>query len=298
MDDSATAALSGCLVAVTGAARGLGIGVCRQVLRQDPTSEVVVMARDLGQAEVLAQELGARAHPLHCDVTSAASCKEAAEAIAQVRRGRQLSLVNNAGVAFDLPWFPSPWPAEAARKTLAVNLFGPQCLTDALLPQLLDKQSPGRVIFVSSGAGPMNMKRMSEERRDALLSESLTWAHIEQMAADFVGEYEAAATGQGQEGEGMPRMSASGFWLQSYGFSKACLNAYCRLLAREHPSLLCTTCSPGFVQTDMVSTYNGDSRLRSLDEGGDVPAWLACGTGPETGCYYGPDRSRGDWVAA
>ena len=31
----------------------------------------------------------------------------------QLRRHRALSVVHNAGVAYDLPWFPAPWPLEA-----------------------------------------------------------------------------------------------------------------------------------------------------------------------------------------
>lgn len=31
----------------------------------------------------------------------------------QLRRHRALSVVHNAGVAYDLPWFPAPWPSEA-----------------------------------------------------------------------------------------------------------------------------------------------------------------------------------------
>jgi len=285
-------------VAVTGGARGLGVGICRQVLRQDPSCEVVVLARDLAPAEALAQELGPRARALRCDVGSEASCHEAARSVAALRAGRALSLVNNAGTAYDLPWFPTPWPAEAARLTLDVNLMGAWRLTTALLPELLDDKNPGRAIFVSSGAGPNNMKRMSEARRERLLADSLAWEEIERLAEEFASEYEAAAAAQGSGGADLPFLSTSGLWLQSYGFSKACLNAYCRVLARQQPALLSVACSPGFVQTDMVRTYTGDSRLRSLDEGGDVPAWLAVGDGAETGCFYGSDRARSDWVAA
>ena len=54
------------------------------------------------------------------------------------------TLVNNAGFAADLPWFPSPWPASAASQTLAVNLYGAERLTRVLMPQLL-AASDGRV---------------------------------------------------------------------------------------------------------------------------------------------------------
>ena len=96
------------------------------------------------------------------------------------------------------------------------------------------------------------------------------------MAATFTAEYEAAAAAQ-TEDTPLPFMSPTGFWLQSYGFSKACLGAYSQILAREQPSLLSLTCSPGWVATEMSSTYVGDAVMRSVDEGGALPARLAVG---------------------
>lgn len=287
------------LVLVTGAARGLGLGICRQVLRQDPTCEVLVTARSQEVAERAAKSLGSRARPLCCDILSESSCRQLAATVASVRGGRPLSLVHNAGVAYDLPWMPGPWPAHVARDTLATNLEGAQRLTEALLEELLDASAPGRVVFVSSGAGPLNMKKMSRQRRDELMSDDLTQEDITRIAQHFVSEYEEAAETQSSGGTVLPCLSRSGFWLQSYGFSKACLNALCSVLSRKHPSISCASCTPGFVQTDMVKTYTGETNLISADDGGDVPAWLACAADvPSSGCFYAADRSQGSLVAA
>ena len=286
------------LVVISGCgSRGVGFGVARQVLAKDATAEVVVMARSLERASAVASELGARAHAVQCDVTDDASCAAAAAAIGLLGGNELFALVNNAGFAADLPWFPPPWPASAARDTLAVNLFGAERLTRALLPQLLAAQD-GRAVFVSSGGGRMNMKRMSDARREQLLETStLTWEALARLAATFVSEYEAAAAAQTAEAS-LPFMSPSGLWLQSYGFSKACLAAYCQVLTREQPGLLSVTCSPGWVKTEMSSTYTGDATLRSVDEGGEVAAWLACGPreGMRTG-FYQPDHSVVPWTA-
>lgn len=179
-------------------------------------------------------------------------------------------------------------------------------LTQALMPHLL-ASSDGRVVFVSSGGGRLNLKRMAEDRRQQLLdTDALSWDEIDQLARTFVAEYESAAEEQSAETDScletlelLPYMSPSGFWLQSYGFSKACLGAYCQVLARQERSLLCTTCSPGWVKTEMSSTYTGDASLRSIDEGGEVPAWLACGARSEITCagFYMPDRSVVSWAA-
>ena len=148
------------------------------------------------------------------------------------------------------------------------------------------------------------MKRMSEAKRQALLAtDSLGWRDLVSMAETFVSEYEDAAAAQ-TDGAPLPFMSPSGYWLQSYGFSKACVGAYSQILAREEPSLMSATCSPGWVATEMSSTYTGDATMRSIDEGGDVPAWLACGdraaineVGGGASGFYMPDRSCVGWVA-
>jgi len=297
----ATTAEASRLVVISGCgSRGVGLGIARKVLHRDENVEVVVMARKLERASSIAKELGKRAHAVECDVTSDTSCEAAAAAIGSIggKTMQLLTLVNNAGFAADLPWFPTPWPSSAASSTLAVNLFGARRLTQALLPQLL-ASSDGRVVFISSGGGRLNMKRMSEERREQLLAtEALTWDGIATLADTFTSEYEEAALHQ-TESHTLPFMSASGLWLQSYGFSKACLAAYCQILSREHPSLKAVTCSPGWVATEMSSTYTGDADMRTIDEGGEMPAWLACGDRADMGAtgFYMPDRSVVSWVA-
>ena len=53
----------------------------------------------------------------------------------------------------------------------------------------------------------------------------------------------------------------------------------------------------------MSSTYAGDATMRSVDQGGEVPAWLAVGDraaiSPNKGRFFMPDRSPVDsgWVA-
>ncbi|CAE7607451.1 SDR1 [Symbiodinium natans] len=186
---------------------------------------------------------------------------------------------------FRAVWFRGDSVASYPR-TLDVNLFGAQRLTKALLPELLDEKAPGRLVFVSSGAGTANLSKMSEERRQELL-ECSDLSAMAAFCSAFVAAYEASA--REQEEQPLPHLS-SGFWLQSYGFSKACLNRYCQIMAQQHPGLSCVACSPGFVDTEMVKTYRGDAKLKSVEEGGDVCAWLACSPAIDNG-YYNPDRS-------
>lgn len=65
--------------------------------------------------------------------------------------------------------------------------------------------------------------------------------------------------------------------LSAYKLSKAALNAYTRLLAKEFPSFLVNSVCPGFVKTDMT-VNNG---ALSTPEGAESPVHLALL--PETG---------------
>ena len=307
------------LVVVSGAARGVGLGICRQTLAADPTTQVLCTARKLEQAQALASELNAkypgppkRAHAAMLDVTDEASCMALAESLkpggslGDIRNPSDpLVVVNNAGITFDLPWFPSPWPPEGAAKTLDVNLFGAERLTRAFLPQLLESDD-GRAIFVSSGGGRANMARMSEENRNKLLSEDLEWEDVVSLTQTFTREYEEfaqAAIDAKKNGEEdvkhLPFLAPSGLWLQSYGFSKACMGGYCSILARKYPSLLSMTCSPGFIATDMSRTYAKYDELKTIDEGGEVIAWMATQKKDilQSGVFYQPDRNAVGWVA-
>ena len=307
------------LVVVSGAARGIGLGICRQTLAAEPTTQVLCTARNLEQAKALAAELNAsypgpptRAHAAQLDVSDEDSCTALADALkpggslGDIRHPTDpLVVVNNAGITFDLPWFPSPWPPIAAAKTLDVNLFGAERLTRAFLPHLL-QSNDGRVIFVSSGGGRANMARMSEENRNRLLSDDLEWEDIVQLSETFTREYEEYAKAaidaenRGEEDvKHLPFLAPSGLWLQSYGTSKSFMGAYASILARKHPSLLSLTCSPGFIATDMSQSYAKFDELKTIEEGGDVIAWLSTETKEkmQSGVFYQPDHKAVGFVA-
>ena len=106
---------AGRLVVVSGANRGVGLGIVHQLLQLDREAHVAVLARSLPSAEQVCASLegsgSSRAHAVQCDVTDDASCQAAAATIATLGGSSLMALVNNAGVAQDLPWFPTPWRA-------------------------------------------------------------------------------------------------------------------------------------------------------------------------------------------
>jgi NAD(P)-dependent dehydrogenase (short-subunit alcohol dehydrogenase family) len=136
--------LDGQVALVTGANRGIGAAIARQL--DDLGATVYAGARSRG-AEV---PDGCR-HVI-LDVTQEGDIEEVIAGIADAS-GRLDVLVNNAGVGGpDEPLHEAPAPG--IDRTLATNLRGPMLCTKHALPLLLDAEA-GRVVNVSSGMGAL-----------------------------------------------------------------------------------------------------------------------------------------------
>ena len=139
---------------VTGANRGIGLEVCRQLAERDFV--VFLTARDPVKARTAAKRLDkiGAVEPLSLDVADAGSIQKAAAEIAS-RYGYLDVVVNNAGINYDT------WEkAENAdingtvMETITTNLLGPWRVCQAFLP-LLRKSRAGRIVNVSSESGSL-----------------------------------------------------------------------------------------------------------------------------------------------
>jgi NAD(P)-dependent dehydrogenase (short-subunit alcohol dehydrogenase family) len=147
----------GRIAVVTGANRGIGFEICRQLARNGFT--VVLTSRNAakGRAAVEALRNDDLAlddhHPL--DVTSPTSIKALAGYLDE-RYGRLDVLVNNAGVLLD-PRSSRILDAKLKtfHDTLETNVFGPLLLVQALA-SLMRKNRYGRIVNVSSGLGQLS----------------------------------------------------------------------------------------------------------------------------------------------
>jgi NAD(P)-dependent dehydrogenase (short-subunit alcohol dehydrogenase family) len=144
---------SGSVALVTGAGRGIGREVARQLAERDCL--VLAGVRDGARAAAVAEELSAQSggevRGLGLDVSSPASIDAAAE---RVKRdvGRLDVLVNNAGVGLDFGVSGTEPDFELMQRTLETNFFGAYRLTVALL-ELLRASAHPRIVNVSSGMG-------------------------------------------------------------------------------------------------------------------------------------------------
>ena len=150
-------------ILVTGANKGIGYEVCRQLARLG--GRVFLGARDAGRGEAAVGRLktenpAANVDFLLLDVGDTASMDEAVTAL-----GAKVSsldvLINNAGVLDDRDGTILATDLALLRRTLDINALGPLYLTQKLVPLLAASAGGGRIINVSSGLG--QLQDMSDE---------------------------------------------------------------------------------------------------------------------------------------
>jgi NAD(P)-dependent dehydrogenase (short-subunit alcohol dehydrogenase family) len=137
---------------VTGANRGVGREVCRQLALLGFV--VVLGSRDLRKGELAAKELdpeGGRIVACQLEVDNSTSVTAMAEWVKD-RFGRADVLVNNASTAYDRWATASNIDLGAVAEAIDVNLFGPWRVIHALLPLLRSSARP-RIVNVSSEGG-------------------------------------------------------------------------------------------------------------------------------------------------
>jgi NAD(P)-dependent dehydrogenase (short-subunit alcohol dehydrogenase family) len=138
---------------VTGANRGIGFEVARELARQGFT--VFIGARDAEAGRAAAEKLQSEGEitALEIDVADAESIRRAAEEFS--RHADHLDvLVNNAGICLDEDKDIVKISAGTFEKTLRTNTLGPLLVAQAFVP-LLQKSDTPRIVNVSSGGGQL-----------------------------------------------------------------------------------------------------------------------------------------------
>lgn len=141
---------------VTGANKGIGIEIARQLARAGILVIIGARSPERGRAAVddLASQ-GLAARSVEIDVTDAASIAAAAATI-DAGHGRLDILVNNAGIVDAADGPPSRASVEAVRRIMETNFIGALAVTQAMLP-LLRRSPAGRVVNLSSSLGSLSV---------------------------------------------------------------------------------------------------------------------------------------------
>jgi 3-oxoacyl-[acyl-carrier protein] reductase len=142
--------LQGKIALVTGASRGIGEGVARELARQG--AKVMVLARNGDLAGSVARDIaaaGGRAEAIACDVSDYPAV-ERAVADTRERLGGLDILVNNAGVIEPIASLADSDPAAWARN-IQINLVGGYNAVRAVIDGMI-REGGGTIVNVSSGA--------------------------------------------------------------------------------------------------------------------------------------------------
>lgn len=250
-------------VVVTGGNAGIGFALCKQLLSED-NCFVYLGARSQEKGAAALAEIQAEfpAHKDHIhlvlvDTSVADSITAAAKAVQEHLGAHKLyAVVNNAGVGL---------AAKAAKKDLLdTNFWGPKRMVDAFLPLI---QEQGRVVHVGSGAGPMWLKKQSEDEVKFLSTEH-TWEELEAFVI-----------------KRMETTDAFG----DYGLSKAGLSCLGMTQAKVHPSITFSTISPGFIDTKLVA---GMGASKPPSEGTVSIRHCLFQQLPASGWFWGSDAKR------
>ena len=134
-------------VLITGAYRGLGYEVARQLSERG--WKVILTARRNDQGSAAAAKLQ-NASFLELDITVDASVARVVKEVSKLD-----VLINNAAIIPEGDQDILTIRPEVAARTIATNALGALRVSHALVPRLL-KSSAGRIVNVSSGAGQLS----------------------------------------------------------------------------------------------------------------------------------------------
>ncbi len=149
--------MSNTIALITGANKGIGYEIARQLGKQNIT--VLIGARDEAKGAEAVEKLRAEdidAYAVKLDVTDAATIAST-KAFVEEKFGRLDILVNNAGIVgkHDFNILPSELALEHTREVFETNFFGVIAVTQAFV-SLLKKSDAGRIVNLSSGLGSLN----------------------------------------------------------------------------------------------------------------------------------------------
>ena len=173
------------IAVVTGANRGLGYEIARQLARAEVF--VVIGARDPLKGEAAAARLaaeGASVAAFALDVNDTRSVRRFVEHVEKAH-GTPSILVNNAGVypeSTDATVLDTP--TSVWRETFETNLFGAVRMCREIVPRMR-KLRYGRVVNVSSGLG--QLQQMAEGSPAYRVSKSALNALTRTLAAEVAG---------------------------------------------------------------------------------------------------------------
>lgn len=138
---------------VTGASKGIGFALCKELLQENHL--IVCVARTKNKKLLqMAKESNTKLEFLEYDLGMSDDLEDLMKKMVRLipEQPQSITLVNNAGVIDPIGRTENNAP-EAIIKSIAVNLTAPMVLTSTFIKQLHNYSIPKRIINISSGAG-------------------------------------------------------------------------------------------------------------------------------------------------
>ncbi|KAG6685085.1 hypothetical protein I3842_12G094000 [Carya illinoinensis] len=271
------------IAVVTGANKGIGFGISKQLASNG--IKVILTARDVQRGSEAAEKLKAAGYSdvfFHqLDVTDPASISSLANFISS-QFGKLDILINNAGIAGSIvdPEFRKNHVQgldeiigekaesvkkfvrqtyEHAKNCLQTNYYGMKLVSKELIP-LLQLSNSARIVNVSSGLGQLQFISNENARKELGDVDELTEEKVDKVVEGFLEDVKENLV----EIKGWPKI------FYAYMVSKAALNAYTRVLAKNYPNIAINSVSPGHTKTDL----NDNTGVLSVEEGAKGPVML------------------------
>ena len=274
-------------ILVSGANKGIGLALVEAILNHSDDTSVVLGSRSQSRGDEAKAGLvnktpqwADRVDVVALDVSNDGSVNDAAKTVAALAPDNPTPLyaiVNNAGVGYGV---------GSLLDTLQVNTYGVRRVSETLLPLL---SSEGRIVNVTSAAGPMFVSACSQARQDFFLDPQVEWSRLNAFMEECI-PLDDDSDAFAEKGLGGSN---------SYGLSKACANSYTLLLARENPSVMVSACTPGYIETDLTRAYAeannevvAEMGLKQPAEGTKSAIFTLFEPLKGSGFYYGSDAKR------
>ncbi|XVF33372.1 hypothetical protein REPUB_Repub17cG0162900 [Reevesia pubescens] len=148
---------------------------------------------------------------------------------------------------------------ETAEECLKTNYYGAKRTTEALIPLLQLSDLP-RIVNLSSSS--VLLKHMTGEHLKGLLAGFTTEEKLNELLNEYLKDFKEGSL----ESKGWSTAP-----LSAYTVSKVAMNAYTRILAKKYPNFCINCVCPGFVKTDI----NFNTGKLTVEEGAKNPVKLA-----------------------
>ncbi|KAK9950264.1 hypothetical protein M0R45_005763 [Rubus argutus] len=282
---------------VTGSNQGIGFGTVKQLASNGVMTVLTALDEKMGiEAVEELKKCGLSNLVVYhqLDVTDPTSIASLADFV-KTQFGKLDILINNAGVSGTIV-NPEAFRAAVAAAGMAkdgegvnwselmtqtyelaevcveTNYYGTKKMTKALLPLLQISDSP-RVVSLTSSMG--TLQHIPNEWAKGMLSdaENLTEERVEEVLSEFLKDFKEDML----ETKGWPPTPSA------YTLSKAAINAYTRIVAKNYMNLCINSVDPGFVKTDLTC----NAGILTIDEGAKSVVRLAMApNGSPSGLYF------------